>query len=126
MTKAAHRIDPRDHVATALRALSAGERLSVDGVEIMLRNDIPHGHKFAVESRALGEPVLKFGFPIGVATQPIQPGDHVHTHNVATALKGQGEYTYANSPSPRERTQGEGPTFNGYLREDGRAATRNE
>ena len=126
MTKAAHRIDPRDHVATALRALSAGERLSVDGVAIMLRNDIPHGHKFAVESRALGEPVLKFGFPIGIATQPIQPGDHVHTHNVATALKGQGEYTYANSPSPRERTQGEGPTFNGYLREDGRAATRNE
>ncbi|UYY60030.1 UxaA family hydrolase [Sphingomonas sp. S2-65] len=155
MTKAAHRIDPRDHVATALRALSAGECVSVEGAEIVLRDDIPHGHKLAVAAVSAGDPVLKFGFPIGVATQAIAQGDHVHTHNVATALGAHGNYTYNQSPSPlqgrgpgrgelspsdpakeespspqpspRERREGEeGLTFNGYLREDGRAATRNE
>jgi altronate hydrolase len=157
--KPAHRIDPRDHVATALRALAAGEQLVVDGLPVTLRDDIPHGHKFAVAPRAPDEPVLKFGFPIGVATQPIRPGDHVHTHNVATALGTHGDYKYTKTPSPlRGEGRGEGqcvpfptpasgqsnpspsprtgegaeeaetapPTFSGYLREDGRAGTRNE
>jgi len=29
-----------------------------------------------------GEKVLKYGCPIGSATEPIQPGQHVHTHNL--------------------------------------------
>ena len=126
MTKAAHRIDPRDHVATALRALSAGEHVVVDGVEIVLRADIPHGHKLAVAAVAAGGPVLKFGFPIGVATHAIAPGDHVHTHNVATALATHEDYTYTASRSSLPEAGEDGFTFDGYLREDGRAGTRNE
>lgn len=42
---------------------------------------IPFGHKVALKSMAIGEPVLKYGVAIGVATQNIAQGDHVHVHN---------------------------------------------
>jgi altronate hydrolase len=125
MSKAALRIDRRDSVATALRALSAGERVRVDDAEVELRDDIPRGHKLAVTAVAAGAPVLKFGFPIGTATRDIVAGDHVHTHNVGTALGDQGDYAYRPLPL-HAATASSGLTFQGYLREDGRAATRNE
>jgi len=31
-----------------------------------------------------GEAVVKYGLPIGKATQPIGVGDHVHSHNLVT------------------------------------------
>jgi hypothetical protein len=40
------------------------------------------GHKLAARPIANGETVLKYGFPIGVATQPIAAGEHVHSHNL--------------------------------------------
>ena len=76
------RIDPRDDVATALVALAAGD--SAGGVTV--RGEIPAGHKLALRAIAAGEPVLKYGWPIGRATADIAAGDHVHSHNLATAL----------------------------------------
>ena len=40
------------------------------------------GHKLAVKPIAAGDLVIKNGFPIGVATAAIAPGEHVHTHNL--------------------------------------------
>lgn len=128
MTDAALRIDRRDSVATALRALSAGEKIAVDGEAFVLAADVPMGHKFALVALAPGDPVVKFGYAIGLATAAIAPGDHVHTHNVATALAGDGDYAYAPRPAPLSGAESPaaGLGFDGYLREDGRAATRNE
>ena len=50
-----------------------------------LRDDIPAGHKFAVDDVATGAQVCKYGQVIGVATGPIRAGEHVHTHNLAFA-----------------------------------------
>jgi altronate hydrolase len=125
MSPAALRIDRRDHVATALRALGAGEQVAVGDAQVVLRQEVPKGHKLAVAARAPGDPVLKFGFPIGVATRAILPGDHVHTHNVATALAGQADYAWRPA-APDPAGEARAFTFQGYLCEDGRAATRNE
>jgi hypothetical protein len=43
------------------------------------------GHKLAAHAIARGETVLKYGFPIGVASAPIAAGEHVHTHNLRSA-----------------------------------------
>ena len=75
------RLDPLDNVATALVALSAGRQVSVGGAVVRLRADVPAGHKFACRAIAAGEPVVKYGQPIGLATAPVAPGEHVHTHN---------------------------------------------
>lgn len=102
-------IHPRDNVAVLLKA--AGE--------------IPAGHKVALRPIRVGEAVIKYGDPIGRATQDIAPGEHVHTHNLRTALQEHEAYAY-------ERAlfwtlpQGEKKTFEGFVRADGRVGIRNE
>jgi len=121
MSSAIHRVDPRDDVATALRDLAAGE--TVDG--LTAARDIPKGHKIAVRAVAAGEPVRKYGFPIGVARSAIAAGDHVHEHNLATGLSGELDYRFE-AAAPLPAPIADGRTFQGYRRADGRVGTRNE
>lgn len=121
------KIQPEDNVAISLRALEKGERCSVDGQTLFLMNDIPMAHKVAIRDIAEGEQIIKYGLPIGHATASICAGEHVHIHNVITNLEGTLEYEYHPSKNiwkqflPKEEAY-----FDGYLREDGKAGTRNE
>ena len=65
------RITPRDMVAVALRPLKAGETVSFGGGEIRLKDDLPMGHKAALRDIRRGETVIKYGYPIGEATEDI-------------------------------------------------------
>ena len=80
------RIHPRDNVAVALRPIAPGTETPWGPSA-----EIPQGHKIALESIGPGEPVIKYGFPIGYATESIAPGQWVHTHNVKTALSQGGD-----------------------------------
>jgi altronate hydrolase len=115
------RIDPRDSVATALDDLEAGR----EALGVTLHEPVAKGHKVAVAPIAAGDPVLKFGFPIGHATRDIGVGEHVHVHNVATSLATSGDYHYA-PHDPAESVTPTPTTFQGYVRADGRVGTRNE
>lgn len=75
-------LNPRDSVVVALRSLRAGEQVQVGDLQVELRVSIPAGHKLAIRRIAIDEPVFKFGSAIGLATEVIVPGEHVHTHNV--------------------------------------------
>ncbi|MBL0141817.1 MAG: UxaA family hydrolase [Betaproteobacteria bacterium] len=75
-------LESRDNVSTALEALATGDRFAVQGRELAAREAVPMGHKVAVAGIAAGQPVMKFGEPIGLARCDIEPGDHVHVHNV--------------------------------------------
>lgn len=115
------RIHDADSVAVALQPLAAG----TNALGITLAQPLPKGHKVALVAHAIGDPVTKYGQPIGRATAPIAPGDHVHTHNLATALAG--ELRYEQQPKARELDRPPiGATWLGYRRADGSAATRNE
>ena len=84
-------LDERDNVGVALRSLSAGTRLDHGVAQMLiLQDDIPMGHKFALVDVALGEPVLKYGAVMGVATAQVARGGHVHTHNVESR-RGRGD-----------------------------------
>lgn len=115
------RVHPADNVAVALRDLAQGE--TVLGTEVL--QAVPRGHKVAVEPIAAGAAVLKFGFPIGRATEPVTPGEHVHVHNLSTGLEGEEGYSYAPA-EPQPSTPPSRRTFDGYRRADGRVGTRNE
>jgi altronate dehydratase small subunit len=84
----------RDNVATTLAGLTAGETLELrtgDGtVTVRLSADVPFGHKFSLTRIEPGEPVIKYGEVIGTATELIEPGDYVHTHNVVSG-RGRGD-----------------------------------
>ena len=83
-----------DNVVVLTRGVAAGEELRGPGDERWRADrQLAVGHKLAARPIASGETVLKYGFPIGVATQAIAPGEHVHTHNLASsyrALRGEG------------------------------------
>jgi len=122
---AAVRIDPADDVAVALRDIAAGEAVDVDGARVTAADAVPRGHKLALHPRAAGEAVRRYGWPIGSATRPIAVGEHVHSHNLATNLKGEEPYERlapATVPSPVPSPW----RFDGYVRADGSVATRNQ
>jgi hypothetical protein len=83
------RLDPHDNVATALVPLAAGDQVDLGG-PVTLADPVPRGHKFALCPIGQGEPVLKYGQPIGRATAPIRPGQHVHVHNLVSQRAGSG------------------------------------
>ena len=97
-----------------------------DTVEIVLDgavgDTVPVGHKIAIAAMAAGAAVVKFGQPIGLATQNIAAGDHVHSHNCAyhddlEHMPFAGEDAPLAMPT---RT-----TFQGYRRTNGQVGTRN-
>ena len=75
-------LDPRDSVFVVRARVRAGERIAVEGVDVLVTADLPLGHKVARGAIAAGERILKHGAPIGSATEPIAAGAHVHVHNV--------------------------------------------
>jgi hypothetical protein len=83
-------ISDRDNVATALDPLPAGLTIHAGGRSLVLRQAIANGHKLALVRIAAGQPVIKYGSPIGTATVDIEQGAHVHTHNVAST-RGRGD-----------------------------------
>lgn len=118
------RIADGDNVATAIADIAPGEPLFTDE-EVRAAAAVPRGHKIALAPIARGAPVIKYGFPIGHATADIAPGEHVHSHNLATALGNADEYHYA-TPPVRTLPAAAAPGFQGYVRSDGRVGTRNE
>lgn len=113
-------IHPKDNVAVALKPIPAGTVF--EGVAAKV--DIPQGHKMALSPIGAGEQVIKYGFSIGHATEPIEAGAWVHTHNMKTNLSGEIDYTY--NPSLQFPTHVETATFQGYRRRDGKVGIRNE
>ncbi|RMG00746.1 MAG: altronate dehydratase, partial [Planctomycetota bacterium] len=77
-------IHPQDNVAVATGPLAAGTTVSVGKIVVSLRQEVRLGDKVAIVPIAEGDAVLKYGLPIGKATTSIQPGEYVHTHNLAS------------------------------------------
>ena len=94
-----------------------------DNVAVMLEGELS-GHKIALNDIKKGENIIKYGYPIGHATEDIKKGDHVHTHNIKTNLSGVLEYKY--EPQRNKMPKTEKRTFMGYRRADGKVGIRNE
>lgn len=118
------RIRKNDMVAVALESLSKAAAISVCEENIVLSEDIPKGHKFALRDIKRGEEILKYGYSIGIATKDIKKGDWVHTHNMKTGLGDILEYSYDKIST--EVTPTESRTFMGFKRANGKVGVRNE
>jgi altronate hydrolase len=115
------RLDPEDNVVTATHTLEMGETVE-DTVTAGL---IPSGHKIATRPIAEGEQIRKYAQFIGLASQDIVPGEHVHTHNVAFRNTDTA-YEFGTDMRPVAPVAEEArDTFMGYRRENGRVGTRN-
>ena len=114
------RLDPSDSVGIAQTALPAGMDL---GGGLETRAAIPKGHKVALQALQTGDPIVKYAQKIGVASQEIAPGDHVHSHNLAFVPVSE-DYAFGTNlrEMPVPETQDH---FMGFDRGDGRIGTRN-
>lgn len=75
---------PGDNVAIAKSDIPEGTTLTVMGNTLKLQKKEEVGHKFAFKPVKKGETIVKYGAPIGIATEDIAPGDSMHIHNVTS------------------------------------------
>jgi altronate hydrolase len=116
-------LNARDSLVIALQPITAGERIEVGATSIIVKEAIPPGHKIAITTVSPEQALLKFGSPIGVATRPIAPGEHVHSHNIR--CDHELDLSAISTDIPPPPTPLDDYTFRGYARADGRVGTRN-
>ena len=127
------KINDNDNVVVALHVIPQGTVLRIAGtagemMEVTAGQEIPAGHKMAVNFIPQGGEVIKYGYRIGYAKEDIAPGEWIHTHNVKTALGDLLTYKYEPTDQ-REETAADKPepaTFMGFKRPDGKVGVRNE
>ena len=99
---------------------------SDDNVGIVVDNSqsIPAGHKVAIKTIAKGAPIIKFGYAIGLASEEIALGEHVHIHNViysdSVSMRKSHEPHEKQNLSDSFTFKNVKKNFQGYLRKNGR------
>lgn len=74
-----------DNVGVVTGDVRPGSDVLVDDLTLAVRDPIPFGHKIALSPIAAGADVIKFGVSIGRAKTAIEPGEHVHVHNIESS-----------------------------------------
>ncbi len=117
------KLHPDDSVAIAKTDLNTGISITMPGGgSLIVRENIPVGHKMALQDLISGETVFRFGSSIGFTTQNISAGSWIHTHNLAFSEK---ENSYQWQLTKPWDLKPSVHTFQGYARPNGKAGTRN-
>jgi altronate hydrolase len=119
------KINVADSVVVCLQAMKKGEIIEADGQSIILNQDTPAGHKVLIKDVKAGENIIKYGYPIGHATENLKAGDWVNENNLKTNLSGTLEYTY-NPVNEAFSIKKENKHFKAYKRSNGDVGIRNE
>lgn len=115
------RLHPGDGVVIARIPLTPGTEVA-PGISVGERR-IPPGHKVAIRPHAKGEPIRRYGQIIGFATDAIEPGAWVHTHNCEMGDFAR-DYAWGQDAKPTDYVDVPA-SFMGIRRAAGRVATRN-
>jgi altronate hydrolase len=123
MTPKTIQLNPEDNVVLALSDIAPGQLIGHGNLRSFEK--IPSGHKVAIRKIDAGQPILKYGQIIGFGSHTIQPGSHVHTHNVEVSNFTRDYAIGSNVRSMDIIPAAQQATFQGIVRSDGRVATRN-
>ncbi len=113
-TQAVH-LRPQDNVAIATQLLPQGTQLQFGDLKVTISTPIKMGHKFAVVPISEGDPIKKYGQIIGFAARPVEPGEHIHVHNVKLGSF-ERDYAYATEVPPPPGEPNQWRTFMGFDR----------
>ncbi len=117
------RLNEKDNVVVARIDLPAGTNIGINNVVTV--NEIPGGHKIAIEAIPANGGVIKYGTEICQAAQDIAPGEHVHKHNVHTEASKKDYAPCSEFTAPKLVPENQRPKFNGFYRPNGKVGTRN-
>ena len=93
---------PSDNVFVLRAAVDAGEMVRVEGSSVHFAKRLGLGQKVARRPIGTGEKVIKYGAPIGSASQVIAVGQHVHLHNLQSDYTATYSLTEARQAHDRE------------------------
>ncbi len=121
-------LDPRDNVLIALEDLPAGETVWLGDKSWKLVTSVPCKHKFLIQARQSGDPVLMYGVLVGRAREPIPAGAVLTVANLQHDSS-----VFGSNRSPQAEPIAvlanlgawRGKEFLGYHRADGQVGTRN-
>ena len=124
MTPLIIRMQARDNVAIVANngGLPAGTVLP-DG--LVLRDQVPQGHKVALVDLPAKSAVLRYGIPIGFALKDIPAGSWVHERLLDMPSARELDNLPIATVKPDPLPPLEGYTFEGYRNADGSVGTRN-
>ena len=125
MQKKALKVHPTDNVVVALVDLSAGETVTVDGIEYLVKKDTKAKHKFAAQDFAVGDHIMMYGIIVGKANLPIVKGEVITTENVKHQSAKVEKKTETTSWTAPNVDKWKDKTFMGYHRADGQVGTEN-
>ncbi len=73
------KLNALDNVAVAPMNIPLGSKINS---QLKAETKIPYGHKISLKSIKKNELIYKYGQIIGIATEQIKKGSHVHSHNL--------------------------------------------
>ena len=119
------KVHPADNVLVALANLPKDTKVTFEGQEYTMQENVKAKHKFATVDLNTGDSITMYGVLVGKAQEPIKKGGLISTANVKHAANdfSIGErHTEWVKPDTAKFT---GRTFNGYHRADGSVGTAN-
>jgi altronate hydrolase len=125
LQKAFLKIHPDDNVLVALRDLSPGLTVFIDGVEFRLIQKVGAKHKFFIRDMHEGDEVIMYGTLVGKVQANLKRGSLMTTSNTRHATS---DYAYRGLQyqwTPPDVSRFVHKTFMGYQRSDGKTGTAN-
>jgi altronate hydrolase len=119
------KIDPADNVLVALQDLPAGSGIAFEGETYLLPTAVPRKHKFVLEPRSIGDPVVMYGVLVGRARQPIPRAGLLTTANLAHDSAQFSAHRQPSSWNAPDVSKWQQARFMGFRRADGQVGTRN-
>jgi altronate hydrolase len=119
-------INPTDNLGVALTELKAGTSISLNGIDLVLKQDIQAKHKFALADLNKDDEMYMYGLVVGTAKNAIQQGQAITVENTAHkatdfSQNSSGDFHWE-APDVSKFAH---RTFNGYHRADGQVGTDN-
>ncbi len=114
-----------DDVLVALQDHRSGETIEYNGQSLKLIDDIPAKQKLALRDFEVGAQVKMYGIVVATARRAIRAGQLLTTSNVVHATDELRDVASAQPWQAPDVSRWKGRTFDGFVREDGRAGTRN-
>jgi altronate hydrolase len=119
------KIHPKDNVLVALQDLFKGDKISYEGNEYILQNDIGAKHKFFTADMHAGDKVIMYGVLVGKTQFDVPAGSLMTTENTKHAADPFEYRPYHYQWQPPDVSRFKNKTFKGYHRADGRVGTAN-
>lgn len=125
MNKGFIQIDTRDNVLVALQDITAGTMLEFNGIKILMKEFVPAKHKFFINNMQTGDEIFMYGVLVGRIENNVQQGTLMTTVNTKHAAQPYTFRDFSYNWRPPDISRFVHRTFNGFVRNDGRAGTAN-